>query len=80
MLQASPERLHMEFPQAPPDRTSQFRHGEFDYLPGTANATGGSASKTSQAPDINLPPTINRDTSDDILMDAEVPGTPQRKV
>ena len=44
------------------------------------NVNRGTASRTSQVPDLSGPPIIKRDTFEDILTDAEVLVTPQRQV
>ena len=80
VLQTLPEGFPDELPQAPPKRTSQCRHEAFTYLPRTVNVTRGAASRTDQVPHLNGPTSINKDTSEDILADAEVLVTPHRWV
>ena len=79
-LETSPEKPHLELPQAPPGSLSQLRHGVVDYLPGSVNTRRGAALKTSQVPNQDGPPVIRTDTFEDIFADAEVPNTPQRWV
>ena len=80
IVQSLPERPHKEIPQASPRKIYQIRHEAVDYLPSTMKVDRGTASRTSQVPSLSGPPTIKRDTCEDILTDAEVPVTPQRWV
>ena len=79
-LKSLPERPHQEPFQAPPVNLSQHRHGVEKYLPSTVNTNRGVALKTGQVPDLGGLPIIKRETFQDILADAEVPTTPQRRV
>ena len=83
ILRSLPERPHQESPQASPPRDfSQLRCEVEDILPSTVNTVRGAAERTGQVPDLGRPPTVRRDTFEDILADVEdeVPGTPQRWV
>ena len=83
ILRSSPERPHQESPQAsPPRNLGQLRHAVEDILPRTINTVRGEAERTGQVPDLGEPPTVERDTFEDILADVEdeVPTTPQRWV
>ena len=51
-----------------------------DHLLSTINTVRGTATRTGQVPDLIRPPTVRRDTFEDILADVEVPATPQRQV
>ena len=63
-----------------PANLSQLSHGIVDYLPSTVDINRGAPTKTGQVLDLGRPPTIKRDTFEDILADAEVPTTHQRWV
>ena len=80
LLKYSPERPCQEHSQAPPQNLSQLRHEVIDYLTSMVNSNIGLALKTGQVPDLDGPPTIKRDTFEDILTDVEFPVTPQRQV
>ena len=76
---SSPERPYQESPQASPPRDlGQFICEVVDILPGTVNTVTGAG--TGQVPDLGRPPTLRRDTFEDILTEAGVPTTPQRLV
>ena len=83
ILRSLPERPHPESPQASPPRDlGQLRCKVKDILPSTINAVRGAAERTGQVPDLDMLPTVKRDTFQDILADVEdeVPTTPQRWV
>ena len=78
VLRSLLERPHQEPPTA--SNLSQLRHEVIEHLPSTANTIRVAASRTGQVPDLGRPPTVKRDTFQDIPVDAEVPITPQRWV
>ena len=80
LLKSLPERAHQEITQAPPESLSQLRHEIIDYLPGMVNTKRGAALRTGHVHDLSRPPTVRRETFEDILTDAEVPITSQRQV
>ena len=83
ILRSLSERSHQDFPQASPPRDlGQLRCEIMDHLPGKINTVRGAAGRTGQVPDLGRPPTIRRDTFEDILTDVEdeVPTTPWRWV
>ena len=59
---------------------THLKHKVVDILPSTMNNVRGTAIRTGQVPDLGRPPTVRRDTFEDILADTEVPTTPQRQV
>ena len=83
ILRSLPERPHQESPQAsPPLDFGWLRCEVKDKLPGTVNTVRKAAERTGQVPDLGRPPTVRRDTFEDILADVEdvVPTTPQWQV
>ena len=78
VLRSSPERCHQELPTV--SNLSQLRCEVIDHLSSTVNTIRGTASKRGHIPDLGKPPTVKRDTFEDILVDAEVPITLQRWV
>ena len=84
ILRTSPERPQQQSPPpSPPHNLAWLRDEIEDVLPGTVNIVRGAAEKAGQVPDLGNPPTLRRDTLEDILAEQEeeeVLVTPQRWV
>ena len=79
ILRTSPERPQQQSPPtSPPHNLAQLR-GKIEDV----NTVRGAAERAGQIPDLDNPPTLRRDTLDDILAEQEeeeVPVTPHRQV
>ena len=83
ILRTSPERPQQQSPPtSPPHNLAQLRGEIGDVLPGTVNTVRRATERAGQDPDLGNPPTLRRDTLEDILakQEEEVPVTPQRRV
>ena len=81
ILRSSPEQQSP--PTSPPHDLAQLKGKVEDVLPDTVNTVRGAMERVGQVPDLGNPPTLRRDTLDDILAEQEeeeVPVTPQRRV
>ena len=84
ILRSLPERLQMQSPPAsPPHNLARLRGEVQDVLPGTVNTRRWAVERVGQVSDLGNPPTLGRDSLDDILVEGQeedIPVTPQRRV
>ena len=83
ILRTLPERPQPQSPPNSPPHNLAWLRGEIeDVLPDTVNIVRGAVVRAGQVPNLGNPPTLRRDTLEDILAkeEEEVPVTPQRWV
>ena len=68
ILRTLPERPQQQCPlTSPPCNLAQLRGEIEDVLPGIVNTIRGAEERAGQVPDLGNPPTLRRDTLEDIL-------------
>ena len=84
ILRSMPQRPQTQTPPtSPPHNLARLRGKVQNVLPGTVNTKRGATERVGQVPDLGNPPTIGRDTLEDILVEEQeedIPVTPQRRV
>ena len=84
ILRSMPQRPQTQTPPtSPPHNLARLRGKVQNVLPGTVNTKRGATERVGQVHDLGNPPTIGRDTLEDILVEEQeedIPVTPQRRV